>query len=503
MAKRLVQQGEAEIAAYEPPSRTYLCYLISAAKIKLDRPGAHELLLKCMNSSHAIEDKELREQLQSWITKSLLTYGAASVEELLPQVEGRARQSLRAELITHALEKKNYDHAIDLIRAVRPSEEQFPYGPAAEVMQRLPEERSGEKSAIFAQAVSHFKQAPPVKGSFSRDDLGMMVVRFASQLPPSTIMEAVDLLLANAREKQDTNLVFTLSSNDKSATFASLYEYRLFQVLPAVRAVDPDRAEQLLKDDEHMRATFSSYPQGMRDIDPTLRETPPAECEHGNMSMSIRSGKEENSSREEARQRLQQMRRRQANEVVKLAEENPKQAIAMAAALPAGDPDDRRFKCDALLQIARANQKKQPTYTKHAIDELLKNTSGLGYQSENNFLRDAAELLIRMEEDDAAEKVIDRGMELAEKTYEKDKNPADPNLAINPYWPSAAVWKTFISLTGKIAPQKALEAAGEIKDSEIQTFAKASLANTLVGNKGGTTVMEEKRKSGDESYLTY
>src|SRR5260221_14530653 len=67
LAKKLVEQGEAEIGAYEPPSRTYLCYLLGTAKMKLDRPAARELLLKCLTTSHSIEDKELREQLQGWI----------------------------------------------------------------------------------------------------------------------------------------------------------------------------------------------------------------------------------------------------------------------------------------------------------------------------------------------------------------------------------------------------------------------------------------------------
>src|SRR5260221_5882452 len=129
--------------------------------MKSDRRAARELLLKCLTTSHSIEDKELREQLQGWITQSLLTYGAASLEELLPQLEGRARQDLRAQLIKHYMEKNNFDRALELITSVRAGEEEFPYGPAAEVMQRLPEEMSGETSRIFAQALSQFKQAPP------------------------------------------------------------------------------------------------------------------------------------------------------------------------------------------------------------------------------------------------------------------------------------------------------------------------------------------------------
>ena len=200
---------------------------------------------------------------------------------------------------------------------------------------------------------------------------------------------------------------------------------------------------------------------------------------------------------------MRNMRQRQAKTAVKLAPDNPRQAIAMAASLEAPDEDARQIKCHTLLQIAQTLQKNEPGFAKQAIEELVKNTTGLNYEGENRMLRDATALLIKMEENDAAFKVIKRGMELAEKMYDQDRDSGDPNEAIRPYWPSAAIWKTFITLAGRISPQTALEEIKEVRDPEIQTFTRAALANTLLGNKGGMMIMREIRKSGKDEYSMF
>jgi hypothetical protein len=101
------------------------------------------------------------------------------------------------------------------------------------------------------------------------------VVRFWDQLPPAVILEAADRIFDHAKEEAGSgHALFNFVTNHASASFGSVYELRLFQLLPAIENLDPSKAEQLLRDNPKIKATLEQYPKGMRSLDGSLTSIP-------------------------------------------------------------------------------------------------------------------------------------------------------------------------------------------------------------------------------------
>lgn len=498
LAKSVLESAQTELTALEPASRSYVCYQAARGVIRYDRDGARQLLMQCFTASQAIEQKEEKGQLQGWIVERLLDFGPQAAEELMPQVEGHAREMVRAKLIDYYTKEKRFDDAIAQVNAVRPEEERFPYRQTADLIQALPEDRSGEAVSLFAQALADYKKRPIGKGGFSTEDMGTFVARFASRVPDSMLLEAIDEILRRAKiadeDQQKVNI--SISSEDKTASFTSNYEYRLFQVLPALRRLDPDRAEDLLKENQKMKSLIGQYPQGMASLDPGMGGKPQTEDSRSHMRFSVNTGgggRSDFGDRE--RQRI--LVNQQIAELVKKATGNPKQSIAQALAFPGGEDDSR---ARALEGIARELLTKDPQMARNAIDELIKACDGLEYMQQENYLSSAVKMLLQLEEKDAARKVIEHGFELADKLYQQDSSASDPNKAAKVFWPASSMWQSFVKLAAEISPEFALQQIKEIQNQEIQVYEKVTLANAWLGVKGGLSMVREQ-KAHENSFM--
>jgi hypothetical protein len=100
------------------------------------------------------------------------------------------------------------------------------------------------------------------------EDIGTLVVRFWEKLPPAVILEAADRILDHAKAKAGAgHSPFNFASSHGSASLASVYESRLFQLLPVMQDLDPSRAQQLLRENPKTKSVLEQYPQGMRSLD--------------------------------------------------------------------------------------------------------------------------------------------------------------------------------------------------------------------------------------------
>jgi len=497
LAKTVLESAQTELTALEPASRSYVCYQAARGVILYDHDAARQLLMQCFTASQAIEQKEEKGQLQGWIVERLLDFGPQAAEELMPQVEGRAREMVRAKLVSYYTKEKRFDEAIAEVNAVRPEEERFPYRQTADLIQALPEDRSGEAVSLFAQALADYKKRPIGKSGFSSEDMGTFVARFASRVPDSMLLEAIDEILRRAKvaddDQQKVNI--SISSEDKTASFTSNYEYRLFQLLPALRRIDPDRAEDLLKENQKMKSLIGQYPQGMASLDPGMSGKPQTEDSRSHMRFSVNVGGGRSDMGERERQRI--LVNQQIAELVKKATDNPRQSIAQALAFPGGEDDAR---ARALEGIARELLTKDPQMARNAIDELIKACDGLQYMQQENYLSSAVKMLLQLEDKDAARKVIEHGFELADKLYQQDNSASDPNKAAKVFWPASSMWRSFVRLAAEISPEFALQQIKEIDNPEIQVYEKVTLANAWLGVKGGLSMVREQ-KAHENSFM--
>ncbi|MBI2682468.1 MAG: hypothetical protein HYX26_04500 [Acidobacteriales bacterium] len=491
-AKKALETAEAEAGGFEAPSRTFLWYQAARGLGKTDKNAARDLLMRALTASEEIQDDtNTQEMLQGWIVRQLLPYGLDTAQEILPRVKGDARSTVREALVRAYVKKKDFDSAIALVSAVRSDEDEFPFDSVSQLLIQLPEERAGEKNQIFAQALAFTRAHPAKPGAFSSEDLGSFVVRFFGILPKNMVLEAIDELLDQAQAGDEKRKpIISISGNDKGVSFRSMYEYRLFQVLPAVRALDPSRAEKLVQDNQLARQWTQQYPQGMATISPHFLPNPPSDEEQRNNRLSFDiSDSADNMPVGEDEGALNARIR----EIVKSAEKNPRQALAATQTLPG------MYRADALDSLANALLKKDPMVAKDAALELVKAVEGLHINAQRNLLANAVRHLNALGDKDAAIKAAKRGMDLGRKLFEDDQKADKPNTAMHPLWPSSAYWQVFIGQIAKISPEAAIEAVNDVNDPEIRVFQKISLANQWMGIPTGLVVSQIKRKGGDNS----
>jgi hypothetical protein len=502
LARNILDSAATETSALEPAPRAYLCYLTAKGMVKYDRPKTEELLQRCFDDSTQIDDsdrdgKDNRNQIQSMIVQDLLEFGPNAVEDLLPRASGNAKGRIRSILITHYTKEKDFDKAISLIDGIRVEEESFPYSAVANLMVRLPEEQQGLKTSLFSRALADYTKRPKNPNNFSSEDMATFVVRFYRAVPKNMVLEAVDEVLKHAEPDSSHPATDTvhLRNSDNNVSFASVYESRVFQMIPVLKALDPGRAEDLLKKYQNVQAQLKVFPDGMRSISPAYKDAPLGDDEKPNMSISIRGGG--GNSREMSDEDLIRANKL-GGEIVKTAKDNPRQAIAQAVSMPTGTERLRTARARTLEGIARALQKSSPSFAKSALDELGKASNDLAYLNAQDYLFSAATILTAMDEDEAALKFIKQASTLAKKLYEKDTDASDPNKALRSTWPSASVWRTATLAARKISPQAALEIVKDVNDPEIQLFERISLANAWLGVKGTNRIVMDKRKSGSD-----
>lgn len=513
LAKSILDTAEAESAKFEPSSKSFLCWQAARGVQKIDRAAAREQLLRCFTASQDIDTKDdFKQQLQGWIVRELLAYGPATAEELMPQVEGEARSMVRTALIRNYTDKKLFDKAIALISGVQPGEERFPYEAVAQLMQQLPEDLSGEKRSLFTQALSDYKQRSGSDRGFSTDDMGTMVVRFYREMPKETVLEAIDTLLDRAKQKDNDSKPpqLVVSSNAGTAAFRTRYEWRLFQVLPALESLDPSRAKELLKQNQQTKDLITKYPQGLASMSPRYSGAPQPQPEApgdngGPQSgkppqdrLSFRMGDQGNANEQGGAMEMGRAMRQKSDDIVKDAEKNPRQAIAQAMSLSAPQgPVYEDFRMEALDGIAGSLREKSPQFSKSATEEMVKLSDGLDPDHQVRYLSRAAKHYLDLSEKEAAQKTMAKGIGVCKKLYEKDTNADDPNQAIRPFWPSADCMRSFVNLAGKISNDAALETAKEIDDPEILLFERINIANVALGVPRGMSIVRTKSKKDD------
>jgi len=111
--------------------------------------------------------------------------------------------------------------------------------------------------------------------------------------------------------------VSLVAKGGDTANLSSMYEVRLFQVLPILRELDWSRAEAMLRDNAAARANLQRFQTGL--LLPTLFSVHSGDSRSGEMQMN---------------QQVQAQLRQGAEQVVEEAEKNPQQALSDALALP-------------------------------------------------------------------------------------------------------------------------------------------------------------------------
>ena len=466
--------------------RSYTLLLASRGLQKCAPQKVRATLIDAFMASVALSDADAAKTvLQSSELRELLRLDESTVEQLMPQVDPEARAEIQGAMVERAVDRRDFDRALSLLNQI-PSDQDYPYAAATQLILRLPAGHETEKRAIFVNAMAHDREHSSL--GLWGDDLSGMVVRFWRHFPPELVLDAIDQILDHAKTD---NTQIGMKASSGPINFDNVYQYRLFELLPVLRELDASKAEQL-SNDPQVQAQLNKYPNGLQSLDPTVRDTPLRKGEEPGVQGFLMT------SPGAAGKVLQDWHsadidQRQANEILKQAGADPRQAIATAATLPvqAGHTVPRP---EALLRIAQLGWKKNPSASKEALEQMadsLRKVDPAMYGRDGPRIQvglrvqyywsEGVELANNMKDTDLARSLLQEGMEQAERWKGVDSDDNDSNRALKAWWPSVALFSALLSSAAHISPQTALELIHKLQDPDLVTLFQIRLANDRVG----------------------
>src|SRR5215469_18093121 len=154
--------------------------------------------------------------------------------------------------------------------------------------------------------------------------------------------------------------------------FSSEHDYRVFELLPALKELDPDEADKMLQSSQQAQLHLKQFPNGIQSLDPSLGDSAPKAGEPPHQTW-ISTPELDRAMSNPINQDLNAYQPR-VQEIARTAEENPSQAMAAAATLPQtiGSPDWPFVfpRVQAYLGIARTLMKKNPSVADQALGQM-------------------------------------------------------------------------------------------------------------------------------------
>src|ERR1700751_4459205 len=492
-----LKQAAVRARGLDPGMRSYTLALASWGLQKCAPQKVRATLIDAFMASVALSDADAAKTgLQSAALRKLLRLDESTVEQLMPQADPEARAEIQGAMVERAVDRRDFDRALSLLNQI-PSDQDYPYAAATQLLLRIPAGHEAEKRAIFVKAMAHDREHSSLGGE--GDDLSGMVVRFWRHFPPELVLDAIDQILDHSKT-DDTQIAMKASSGpDRTLTmkstiinFDNVYQYRLFELLPVLRELDPSKAEQL-SNDPQVQAQLNKYPNGLQSLDPTVRDTPLRKGEEPGMLGVLMTKSPGASGKVLQDWHSAEIYQRQANEILKQAGDDPRGAIATAATLPvqAGHAVPRS---ETLLSIAQVGGKKNPSASKEALEQMADSLKKVDPAMYGRFglrvgvgLRvqycwsDGVQRANNMKDTDLARSLLQEGMEQAERWKGVDGDDNDPNLALKAWWPSVAMFSALLNSAAHISPQTALELIHKFQDPDLVTLFQIRLANDRLG----------------------
>ncbi len=487
--RQMLQVAEVQAAGLEGGMRSYALLQVARAYQPTDKKKALALLEDALAATRAIDDDKLKTRfmLQKQILQEMVPLAPQRVDELLTEVEPQARAAVLSSLLQYYEKQKELGHAVEVLYRIA-QESEMPYGAALRVMQALPPERAADAQQLFAVSLASFQDHKRSGGCMGDCDFVPLILRFWNRLPKEAALDAIHAVLKDARDSGQKSSI-SMASDQGAVAFNSLYEFRLFQVLPVLRQLDESEAKKLLEEYQQVQTLLAKYPQGTDSLQPPNAAEGGRDRSPG-ASFMMNSGESGGGGRP-GPQMPAPLEMQQVSKIATEAEKHPRDALANCAGI-----SDPALRSQALLMIARSTWKNDSSIAREALQKFIELTPKLEIAQQVMSLSSAAGIYLNMGETDDAKGVIEKGLAAAETAYKKDSNADDPNQALKAYWPSAEAYRGMLRLAVRISPVWAANLAKEISDPEMKVVAQIAMAASLLDVPTGTTMIINSNKQG-------
>jgi hypothetical protein len=509
--RQMLETAEASANGMEGGMRAYALLQVAAGYASTDKKKALELLDNALAATKGMDDdpSQTRNRLQEQILQAIVPLKPGKADELLDQVDPSARGRVLTSLLSYYQKNNDWDRAIEVVYRIAP-EQEVPYDAVTKIMAGLPEERAGDRQQLFSTALTSFKNHPPAQGggrSFrvGGGDFSSLILTSWRKLPRETVLDAIHAVLDQTKQQaKDSSggaqpMAISMASASGGVQFGSMYEFRLFQLLPVLKQLDSSEAEKLVKESQAVQGMLDKYPDGMNSVAPqmaggsaggrdgTQGGSPPGMG--SSMSMSV--GGPPAGSRGGGPGGTSPMVMQQVMKIVQDSAKHPEDALANAAVI-----SDNSSRVQAYMGIAQVNAKSNPSVTRQALGKVTDGLGDLDLMQQVSMVNSVAKMYLDLEDTATAKKLIEKGIGIAEKAYKQDTNADDPNKALKAYWPSAEAYRGMLRLAAKISAPWAMELLKDISDPEMKGMGQIALAQSWLDLPAGQHTIMSNNKSG-------
>jgi hypothetical protein len=504
-AIQILKRAEADASSLEPGMRAWVLLQVAHIYQPTDRRKSLRLLHDAFNATRGMADDQpnefdeamsrilggpqsdsSRSHLQKQILQSIIALAPTRVNELLKQVDRKGRTMVLTSLLEYYQTNKQTEQALRVINRIA-AETEMPYDAATRIMGAMKRDRSSDLQALFSASLSSYRDNAPHR-NMADDSFPRMVTQFWSRVPEQVVRQAIDEILKQTDEPKNSNdtpkATFSIISSEKGqAVFDSLFQYRLFQILPVLREIDPSAAEGYLKKYTELAKPVQQFPNGDDSIPRQSPSTPPSGRNAGSKFSLSPGGSTGNLA-------AAVMEIPRAEKLVSdAAAGRGTEAIANA-----GNIGSLNIRAQCYEGIARVTQKKQSSIATSAITKMLDTADSIELPQQFRYYRIASDIYMQMGNTDNAKKSIEKGLALAGKMYQKDSNTDDPNLTLKVFWPSTDAYCSLLRQAAQISPLWALALLDEIDDREMKAAAEAAIAASLlkIPAESGTIMTSDK-----------
>jgi hypothetical protein len=515
--RQMLETAEASANGMEGGMRAYALLQVAAGYASTDKKKALELLDNALAATKGMDDdqSQTRNRLQEQILQAIVPLKPGKADELLNQVDPSARGRVLTSLLSYYQKNNDWDRAIEVVYRIAP-EQEVPYDAVTKIMAGLPEERAGDRQQLFSTALTSFKNHPPAQRgrsfTFGGGDFSSLILTSWKKLPREIVLDAIHAVLDRTKEQANASsggaqpMSVSMMSASGGVQFNSMYEFRLFQLLPVLKQLDPSEAEKLVKESQAVQATQDKFPEGTNSVAPqtaggsagdrggTQGGSPPGMG--SSMSMSV-GGPPPAGSRGGGPGGVSPMVMQQVMNIVQDSAKHPEDALANAAVIP-----DKSSRVQAYMGIAQVNAKSNPSVTKQALAKVTDGLGDLELMQQVSTVSSAAKMYLDLDDTATAKKLIEKGIGIAEKAYKQDTNADDPNKALKAYWPSAEAYRGMLRLAAKISAPWAMELLKDISDPEMKGMGQIALAQSWLDLPAGQITIMSSNKDGNSMQVT-
>ena len=485
--RQWMQTAEAQAKGLQGGMRAYALLQVARTYAPADKPHAVELLEDALAATRGMDDdsNHMRAQLQRDIVQAIVPLAPERADELLAQLDPAGRQSVLKALLDYYRQKKLERRAVETIYRIA-AEDEFPYDAGLQMMRSMPTAQRGEMQQMFNTALESYRNHKHPGLTIGGGDFAQLIVELQPKLSPDVVKDAVFEVLRQAEAPSDNGpQQISLASERGSVAMGSIYDYRLFQLLPALRAADADEAERLLKKNREVAGMLDKYPRGAEQL-------MGQQDGRGGGMVSVGGG-----GGRGAAGGMDRVEAQRSQKLVADAATDPDTALANVSTLTSS-----RMKVAALNGIAHQAWKTRPGVAKSALKQLGELLPQLANPGERVLpAAGAAKLYLKMGEPEDARKVIEKALETAAELYKQDTDADDPNQALKAYWPSASAYTQLLRVAAQISPDWALEELKSVPDDEIATVARIGMASAILGKPSGEITMLSEKKNGQTSMM--